>query len=471
MTGEYPGLTAPSSAPTATAPAAAAIEWILLAPEQRFVLVIDRSGSMAGNKLAEAKFGADWWADNAVRGDRLGVVSFAGAASRNLGVTTINGDADRTSAQTAIAGLVAGGTTSIGGGLREGLNSILNAGPRAATQVMALLTDGLHNSGEHPSAVLPDLISNGVRVYTVGIGSSVDTALLQSIATATGGTFHRIDPNLSTSDQEFRIRTVLQEISGVARNNGGLVTTQPEALGEVPVERSVLIEPGSELATFGITWQGEENLLLLELVSPDGETITANSVPDGTRKIMGTRPYRAFQVDQPVAGNWKVSIRPEHGQGAVQTRLFVFSQNPHIDGALFSPRQAYEPGQTVPLFLQVYFNQPVTGLQVSGVARLPDGSAAPLRFDDTGDTICGDELARDGLYSALFDETHDQQGTYTFEVEVESDGKTVAYADSGELLLSGDSHDPEPIPRFKRRFQTSLIIGREPIKTGDRQED
>ena len=184
MVGTFPALVAPAGTPTAAAPGGAgAINWIMLAAEQRFVLVIDRSGSMAGNKLTEAQFGADWWADNARIDDRLGVVSFADVASTDFGLTPITSDADRTAAQGAIAGLAAGGNTSIGGGLREALNNILAAGARAATQVMVLLTDGEHNSGEDPSTVLPDLVDNGVRVYTVGIGPSVNTTLLQSIAT------------------------------------------------------------------------------------------------------------------------------------------------------------------------------------------------------------------------------------------------------------------------------------------------
>lgn len=166
---------------------------------------------------------------------------------------------------------------------------------RAATQVIVLLTDGEHHSGEDPSTVLPDLVDNGVRVYTIGIGSSVNSSLLQSIATTTGGTFYRIDPALSVSAQEFQIRTVLQEISGIARDNGGVVTTQPEAVPEGGrVELSVLIEPGSEVATFGVTWRSPDedgdNLLILELVSPDGETITVDAFPGNCAKFLGSAP-------------------------------------------------------------------------------------------------------------------------------------------------------------------------------------
>jgi hypothetical protein len=466
MAATFPGLAAPAGTPTAADPGGSVpINWVVLAPEQRFVLVVDRSGSMAaGNKLTEARFGADWWADSAVLNDLLGVVSFADAAGTDFPLTTIAGDADRTAAQAAIAGISAGGQTSIGGGLREGLNMILGAGARAATQIVVLLTDGLHNGGEDPSTVLPDLVANGVRVYTIGIGQSIDTALLQSIATTTGGTFYRINPFLSQADQEFRIRTVLQEISGIARDNGGVVTSRPEQLSETgPVERSVVIESGSELATFGVTWKDREGLVLLELVSPDGETIAVNAVPGNVRQIFGKRPYMAFQVERPTPGEWKVGLRPER-EGDLESQFFVFSQQPRIDGALWAPQRRYRPGDVVPLFLQVYFDQPITGVSVSGIARLPDGKVAPRRFDDRGDRSFGDAVADDGLFSALFDETHGNPGTYSFEVVVESDGVSATYPEHGELLLPDESFDRDPIPAFRRDLKMALVIGEEPIE-------
>ncbi len=468
MAKTFPALVAPAGTPTGAAPGgAAAINWIILAAEQRFVLVLDRSGSMAGNKLTEAQFGADWWADNARIDDRLGVVSYADSATTDFALTAILSDADRTAAQAEISGLTAAGNTSIGGGLREALNGILGAGPRAATQVIVLLTDGLHNSGEDPATVLPDLVENGVRVYTLAIGPSVNTTLLQSIATTTGGTFYRISPTLSVADQEKRIRTVLIEISGIARDNGGVVTTQPESVPEGGrLERTILIESGSELATFGVTWSDlhQEGALVLELVAPDGEVIAVDAFPGNVRQIQGGLPYMAFQVENPVPGIWQVAILSRGT--ASDCQLFVFSQNPHIDTALYAPQQPYNPGDVVPLFLQVYFDQPITDISVSGVARLPDGSTVPLRFDDSGDSTFGDVVPRDGLYSALFDETHGDPGTYTFTVDVESDGVSATYPEHGERLLPGESFVLDPIPAFRRRLTMALVIGEEPVEEG-----
>jgi len=464
MTSTFPGLTAPAGTPTAAAPGGAgAINWVVLAPEQRYVLVIDRSGSMQGNKMAQALVGSTWWADNARTSDRLGVVSFATTARTDIGLTTIAGAADRTAVRNAVNSIAAGGETAIGEGLRRALNEILGAGQRAATQVMVLLTDGLHNRGEDPNAVLPDLAANGVRVYTIGVGPSIDSSLLQAIATGTGGTYYRINPNLSTGDQEFRIRTVLQEISGIARENGGVVTTRPEALGERErIERRVLIEEGSASATFAVTWDGKPGSVLLDLESPDGEFISLSSIPPQARPIDSGFPYTGFEIERPVPGEWTMVVR-SRGGGASRGQLYVFSENPHIDGALFSPATQYNRGDVIPLFLQTYFDQPIGGLQVSGRVTLPDESTAPLRFGDDGDVLTGDAIPKDGTYSALFDETHDLDGFYTFQVEVTSDGSSTFYPDAGEPLVPGDATNTAAIPAFTRRFSLSVAVGSEKI--------
>jgi hypothetical protein len=186
---DLPDLQTATQAPP-TAPAAALANWVVLDSTQRFVLVIDRSGSMTGDKLIEAKFGADWWADAILDNDALGVVSFSDTVSVDFPLHTITGPTDRNNVHAAVGSIAAKGMTSIGGGLRRALQEITNFGPRSVTESIVLLTDGIHNIGESPSQVLPDLIARGVRVFTIGIGPGVDTALLQQIATSTGGTHY-----------------------------------------------------------------------------------------------------------------------------------------------------------------------------------------------------------------------------------------------------------------------------------------
>ena len=53
-----------------------------------------------------------------------------------------------------------------------------------AYKYVIFLTDG---NGSYSTSVTEDAVNNGIVVYTVGLGSGVNSSLLTSIATATGG--------------------------------------------------------------------------------------------------------------------------------------------------------------------------------------------------------------------------------------------------------------------------------------------
>ena len=465
MVANFPTLTLPAGLPAGPgARVAVPINWRVLAAEQRFVLVLDRSGSMAGQKIEEARIGADWWPDAAAIGERLGVVSFGSSATANFPLRTIGGPPDRAAARAAISGITAGGSTSIGDGLRIALNQILAAGPRAATQVAVLVSDGFQNSGENPSAVVPDLVTNGVRVYTIGVGPDIDIPLLTNIANSTGGSFRRIDPTQSPARQATDIREELIRIAGLAHDNGGVVTTIPErpedGSGRERQSHTAFIERGSELATFVVTWPGREDHVELELVAPDGTTIGRGTTIPGVHEISGEDPYMGFQVAHPEPGDWTLLLTPERVSDPDPFTHLVFSQNPAIDGGVTSPRSRYKPGASIPLNLQVYYQQPLTNLKVIGVAHLPGGGQAPLDFVDDGDGSRGDALAYDGLYSTVFDKT-ERAGVYRFEVDVQSDDNSVAYRGPAERHVEGETFEYPPIPSFRRRFELMVAVGAE----------
>ncbi len=82
---------------------------------------------------------------------------------------------------------IAGTSTAIGDALVEGIKS-LKAG-EAKSKVLILLTDGVHNAGEHsPRQAVALAQEQGVKVYTIGIGkkSDYDVPLLKSIAKDSG---------------------------------------------------------------------------------------------------------------------------------------------------------------------------------------------------------------------------------------------------------------------------------------------
>jgi len=103
------------------------------------VLVFDRSGSMSGSKINDAKDEAKMFVDTlltpASTSIRIGLVSFASSVSANVGLTD-----DPTALKSAIDGLSADGGTHIQEALVQAKNMLLSSS--AQNQIIVLLSDG-----------------------------------------------------------------------------------------------------------------------------------------------------------------------------------------------------------------------------------------------------------------------------------------------------------------------------------------
>jgi hypothetical protein len=218
-----PAPAAPTLAAPGGAPVTACTELI---PVQRFMLVLDRSGSMIGAKFDQLQVGANFWVDYVNVEEELGLTSFSGTPTLDSGMSAVPvADAAwRTARHTIVDGLLAGGGTAIGDALRVALNNII-AGGRASSQVMILFSDGMQTAGaETADDVLPEMIAAGVRCYTIGLGSDQDGALLANVANTTGGRYIAIDGDLNPADAAAAVTEALIEVAGESRENGGIVS-------------------------------------------------------------------------------------------------------------------------------------------------------------------------------------------------------------------------------------------------------
>lgn len=161
-------------------------------PPLDLVIVLDTSGSMAGEPIAAARAAA---ADLIARlgpDDRVGVVAFDSRARVVLPTVRLSPVA-RVWAQMAIRRLEAHGTTDLAGGLALGLQLIEAGRQPDSVDRIVLVSDGVPND----EAALPSLIAQArqarVSVTTLGLGVEFDEALLGVVALDTGGAYHFVD--------------------------------------------------------------------------------------------------------------------------------------------------------------------------------------------------------------------------------------------------------------------------------------
>ncbi len=143
-------------------------------------LVIDVSGSMAGQPLERAKAAAVEFVNRLAPEDQVTVLSF-GSQVRQVQAFTI----DRELLRRSISGLVAVGNTKLYDALYIGVEEVSKSSLRR--KVVVLLSDGDDTQSARRLEEGVQLASaQGVVVFTIGVGAAPSN-ILQSMADQTGG--------------------------------------------------------------------------------------------------------------------------------------------------------------------------------------------------------------------------------------------------------------------------------------------
>lgn len=144
-------------------------------------LVIDRSGSMAGEKMEMAKSAAIATAEVLTRNDSIGVFAFDSEVHVVVPMT-------RLTSTTAVAGQIAGLTSGGGTNLFPGMNEARTQLQRVKAKIkhMIILSDG-QTSGQGYEAMASQCRAEGMTISTVSIGDGAHVGLMQAIASLGGG--------------------------------------------------------------------------------------------------------------------------------------------------------------------------------------------------------------------------------------------------------------------------------------------
>lgn len=174
------------------------------------VLILDRSGSMAGSPLANLKNGAKTFIDiidentdsshdgHIGGGSRIGIVSFAGTAVQDTQLITSVEELDA-----AVNALTAGGRTNH----RDAFEKALELFNPASTnrKIMIMFTDGVTTVGGSAVPVTDAAKAQGITIYSIGLSGrgGIDEEALKAWSSSPSSAYVIITPDDEELEQIF----------------------------------------------------------------------------------------------------------------------------------------------------------------------------------------------------------------------------------------------------------------------------
>jgi Ca-activated chloride channel family protein len=157
------------------------------------VLVIDRSGSMAGDKIDAARAAAERFVQGTSDGDLLGIVTYGSDVTVDLALTEVS-SATRSRALDIVRRIEEGGGTNIDGGLQAARAQLQQADVGGRVARVVLVSDGRPTEGDRSTAALTGhavtLRALGATTSTLGLGLDYNEDLMEAIAVDGGGRYH-----------------------------------------------------------------------------------------------------------------------------------------------------------------------------------------------------------------------------------------------------------------------------------------
>jgi Ca-activated chloride channel family protein len=168
-------------------------------PAKSVIFVVDRSGSMSGKKIEQAREALKFVLNNLRAGDTFNIVAYDSTVESFRPELQKYDDETRKAAIGFVEGLYAGGSTNIDGALSTALNMIQDD---TRPNFVIFLTDGLPTAGEtNEGRIAAKVLEQNklrTRIVSFGVGYDVNTRLLDRLSRDNFGQseFVRPDENI-----------------------------------------------------------------------------------------------------------------------------------------------------------------------------------------------------------------------------------------------------------------------------------
>jgi Ca-activated chloride channel family protein len=244
-------------------------------------VVIDRSGSMKGDRIANAMNAAVTALERMRDGDSISVVSFDTSAQVVVPPTRVNAG-NRSSIEASIRSIRLGGDTCISCGLEEGMRQI-NLATLGSDRLnrMILLSDGATNNGIRDMPGMRGLANRmrnqGVTISTIGVDVDFDEKMMAAIANEANGRHYFVANSAglpAVFGQEFD-----DVLASVAKDAELAIELAPGVEVAEVFDRTFRREGNKVIVPFGTFSSKQEKTVLVKLRVPtdrDGEQAVAD---------------------------------------------------------------------------------------------------------------------------------------------------------------------------------------------------
>lgn len=282
-------------------------------PPAAVQVVLDRSGSMSGDRLDAAKLALIRLVDRLEPSDQFGLVVFDDEVQVVIPAGPV---ADKQVTNHAIAQILPGGCTNLSAGLLRGLQEARRvAGQTGAT--LLLLSDGHANSGEVDPARLGAIAESArqatITTSTIGIGLGYDEVLLSALARGGQGNHvfaEQVDDAAAAvaGEVEGLLSKTVQAASLIIRSEAAVDTvTIWNDLPSSPIDGGIMVELGD-------LWAGETRKLVISFAVPAKPGLGLARVADLELRYVALPEFAEQTITMPV----HVNVVPgDHAAGRI----------------------------------------------------------------------------------------------------------------------------------------------------------
>ncbi|XP_061187630.1 calcium-activated chloride channel regulator 1-like isoform X2 [Saccostrea echinata] len=364
---------------------------------QNFVLVLDKSGSMTGAKMKELKEVSSIFITNwLTNGSSVGVVAFDTTARIVSSLKLVTSDEVRKSLVKLLDRIGAGGSTSIGTGLRKGIEVLKTSGESIEGNEIILVSDGENTNTPGIKDVKNEILAEHVSVTTVAIGKEADKDM-ENLAKESGGSSHFYSgKNNSTA----LIDSFIKIAECASDDDNKMYQIESKSL-------SVLKGQNYSTVVYVDSTLGLDTVLLLQ--GPDVSYISASLIGPGNRTWTSdtcTDSCRIQISGLAEVGTYTVQISSIADMDMILTLIVhSFPRDPSEEvftATAWISTESFDFSPSTPIVLYALVmkgSSPVLDAHVSMNIEDSEGEIIPVNLLDNG--LGEDIIKGDGLYTGV----------------------------------------------------------------------